>query len=82
MNETHVTFLFDLSNDWLVTYFFTRGSITQNPRFQFHIATVEEDVQNQDIVFALGCTKKLSPKFLESNRLVLVVHEIAVDETR
>ena len=71
--EIKVAILFDKNNDWIFKFF-------QKPIFNFENISVtyffnEEEVINFDVVFILGYTKILPSRFLEKNRLNLVVHE-------
>jgi len=75
MKTIHVTFLIDATNDWLFTHLLTNSPISTDHRYHYHCSTDVNNIKEQDIVFALGYTTRLSDAFLTSNRLVLVVHE-------
>tara|TARA_B100000795_G_C22680666_1_gene391655 strand:- start:140 stop:853 length:714 start_codon:yes stop_codon:yes gene_type:complete len=68
-----VTFLLDNSNLWfekpLKKYNFKLGD-----KYKFSISKNYKLVKKQDIVFPLSYTKILPEKFLDENKLVLIVH--------
>ena len=73
MVELKVALLFDKKNDWMSKFFENEVFNIQN--FMIKKFFEPDDVYDFDIVFLLGYTKILPKKFLQSNKLTLVVHE-------
>jgi methionyl-tRNA formyltransferase len=71
----HVTFLLDNSNNWIEPFLLDSGVLDIDSRYICSISYSHEQVVGQQIVFVLGYTKILSPRFLSRNHLNLVVHE-------
>ena len=70
---TKVAFLLDKCNDWLVPFF--PKNFIASTELDIHKFYDEKNVRGFDIVFVLGYTKLLKGEILESNNLLLVVHE-------
>jgi methionyl-tRNA formyltransferase len=70
-----VTFLLDSSNNWIEPHLYKSNKFINNKNFNYKISHNYSDVNGQDIVFILGCTKIFSSEFLSRNKLNLVVHE-------
>ena len=68
-----VAFLFDQSNNWIKKYL--PKDISKLKKFEFHEIYNEKEVRGFDLVFVLGYTKILKGEILETNKLILVVHE-------
>ena len=68
-----VAFLFDKFNDWIVTHF--PNKLDKLRRYEFHKIYDEQNLHGFDIVFVLGYTKILKKEVLDSNKLMLAVHE-------
>ena len=68
-----VAFLFDQSNNWIKKYL--PKNISKLEKFEFHEIYNEKEVRGFDLVFVLGYTKILKGEILETNKLILVVHE-------
>ena len=68
-----VAFLFDPTNCWIAQHL--PKYIGDSTKFEFHEIYDERKVRDFDIVFVLGYTKILKGEILQSNNLLLVVHE-------
>lgn len=69
----NIAFLFDKTNDWIKDFF--PNELETLKQFKIHKIYDEEMVKGFDVVFVLGYTKILEQKILQSNKLILVVHE-------
>ena len=68
-----VAFLFDKSNSWIKKYF--KNFSYKKKKFMFKFFFDSKKIKNFDIVFILGYTKILKTKFLNYNKLNLLIHE-------
>ena len=70
-----VTFLFDRKNIWIKKFFNTYKFKSLNrKKYIFKISFKPSSIKKQNIVFPLSFTKKLSKKFLSSNKLTIIPH--------
>tara|TARA_Y100000992_G_scaffold228469_1_gene159845 strand:- start:65 stop:709 length:645 start_codon:yes stop_codon:yes gene_type:complete len=74
MKKYKLTFLFDRSNNWISNYINIKD-FAAFKNFSFTKTYSPKEINNQDIVFILGYTKKLNLKFIRNNHLKLVIHE-------
>ena len=70
-----VTFLLDISNNWMEEYLVEEKRIFELGDYDFEIMKDHNLVADRDIVFILGYTRILDNDFLNSNGLNLVIHE-------
>ena len=68
-----ITFLLDETNLWFEKYL-KKCDFRLNKKYSFKIRKNPNNVSKQDIVFPLCYTKILSDKFINKNKLVLIVH--------
>lgn len=68
-----VTFLLDNKNLWIQKYLLD-FDFGLKRKYLFQIQKNKNLVKNQDIVFPLAYTKVLSKKFINDNKLVIIVH--------
>jgi methionyl-tRNA formyltransferase len=68
-----VTFLLDTKNNWFEQQL-KNFNFKLNHKYKFKISKNYKLVKKQDIVFPLNFTKILPNKFLETNKLVLIIH--------
>jgi methionyl-tRNA formyltransferase len=69
-----VTFLFDKENYW-IKKFFTLNFFKKFKNYNFKFSNEIKKIKNQDIVFIIGQTKILDSRFLDSNKMNIVIHE-------
>ena len=70
-----VSFIFDPKNNWLKKYIKKINFKKYFTKYDFFFTENYRIVKNKDIVFILGCTKKIDKKFLNRNNLNLIIHE-------
>lgn len=68
-----VALLFDKDNNWIYDFF--KNSKLEFKNYSINNFFSADEVLDFDIVFLLGYTKILPNKFLQRNKLTLVVHE-------
>ena len=75
IKKTRVAFLFDKRNNWISNFIKRDKFKRYNKKFSFNFFENKNKVKKFDIVFILGFTKILNKKFLQQNKLCLVIHE-------
>ena len=75
IKKTRVAFLFDKRNNWISNFIKRDKFKRYNKKFSFNFFENKNKVNKFDIVFILGFTKILNKKFLQQNKLCLVIHE-------
>jgi len=73
-----ITFLLDKTNNWIEPYVENFINTYKSYKYDLKINFNHETVKSNEIVFILGYTKILDEKFLNSNKLNLVIHESAL----
>lgn len=70
-----VTFLFDRKNMWIKKFFNKYKFKSFNKKkYIFKVSFKTSAIKKQNVVFPLSFTKKLSNKFLNSNKLTIIAH--------
>ena len=75
IKKTRVAFLFDKRNNWISNFIKRDKFKRYNKKFSFNFFENKNKVKKFDIFFILGFTKILNKKFLQQNKLCLVIHE-------
>jgi methionyl-tRNA formyltransferase len=68
-----LNFLFDKKNNWINEYIKKKKFLKKNLIIRKYLDP--KKIKKQEIVFVLGYTRKLSEKFLKSNKYVMIIHE-------
>lgn len=73
IKKLKVNFLFDRTNNWINKFIISNKIIRKNVLIKKYFDY--RKIKNQEIVFVLSYTKKLPKKFLNQNKLILIIHE-------
>lgn len=74
--KLRLNFLFDKKNNWINKYISKKKFLKSNLFVRKHFSP--KKIKDQEIVFVLGYTKKLSKNFLKKNKYVMIIHESAL----
>jgi methionyl-tRNA formyltransferase len=71
-----INFLFDKKNNWINKYISKKKFLKPNLSIRKYFNP--KKIKDQEIIFVLGYTKKLSKNFLKKNKYVMIIHESAL----
>ena len=71
-----LNFLFDKKNNWINKFILKKKFLKSNLTIKKYFSP--KKIKDQEIVFVLGYTKKLSENFLKKNKYVMIIHESAL----
>lgn len=77
----HVSFLTDKNNSWFNEYI-VKLKVNLPKKYKYFFSSNSKKIVEQDIVFIINYTKILPAKFLDKNKLNLVIHSSNLPENK